>query len=194
MGTGLSTRIICGLFAALVATVLVGCGSASTPTPPATSTAHSAAEIQIVEVPETADYRDPLAKDMGDITWTAVTQTTGVSQDAQARAAAIEAIKTEGHRLAAVDYSALSLDAFKDVTGKRQLTDNSFAGGDVRLEYVGEQNGNLALLLYDYKGEMLPQLPDRPQVYRWVHVYALYSIPTGAVVRLAATIRGEVQE
>jgi hypothetical protein len=194
MGSGLRTRLICGLLAALVATVLVGCGSASTPTPPPTSTVPAAAEIQIVEVPETADYRDPLAEDMGDITWTVVTQTTAISQDAQARAAAIEAIKTEGHRLAAVDYSVLSLDAFKDVTGKRQLTDNSFVGGDLRLEYLGEQNGNLTWLLYDYKGEMLPQLPDRPQVYRWVHVYALYSIPTGGVVRLAATIRGEVQE
>ena len=150
--------------------------------------------MEIIQVPETGDYRYAIAKDLGDIAWTAITVTAGISQEKEARAAVLEAIKAHGAELAVVDYAALSLDAFRDVTRQLHLTADSFAGGDTRLEYTGEQSGRLGWLLYDYKGAMIPQLPERPQVFRWVQVYALYSVADARVIRLIATVRGEVQE
>src|SRR5690242_12480285 len=166
---------------------LAGCGSASSPVPAPTqpqATWTEGASVEIIQVPETGDYRAALAKDLGDITWTEITVTTGVSQETEARSAVVAAVKAHGAELAAVDYSALSLDAFKDVTRQLHLTADSFAGGDARLEYTGEQGGRLGWLLYDYKGQMIPQLPERPQVFRWVQVYALYSIADARVIRI----------
>ena len=164
---------LCLLFAAVGACVgvLAGCGSVGSPVPAPTqpqATWTEGASMEIIQVPETGDYRVALAKDLGDIAWTAITVTTGISQETEARAAVLEAIKAHGGELAAVDYSALSLDAFKDVTRQLHLTADNFAGGDARLEYAGEQDGQLAWLLYDYRGQMIPQLPGRPQVFRWV--------------------------
>ena len=187
------------LFGAVAACVgvLAGCGSVSSPVPAPTqpqATWTEGASVEIIQVPETGAYRDALARDLGDITWTAITVTTGISQETEARAAVLEGIKAHGGELAAVDYSALSLDAFKDVTRQLRLTVDSFAGRDARLEYTGEQGGRLSWLLYDYRGKMIPQLPDRPQVFRWVQVYALYSIADARVIRIVATVRGEAQE
>ncbi len=188
--------LLFGVLASLCAIALVGCGSADSPTPSPTrqATGTTGTGVEIIQVPETGAYRDAIAKDMGDIAWTAITVTTGISHETEARAAVLEGIKALRGELAAVDYSALSLDAFKDVTRQLHLTADSFAGGDARLEYTGKQDGQLAWLLYDYRGQMMPQLPERPQVFRWVQVYALYSIADGKVTRLVATVRGEVQE
>src|SRR5689334_17034073 len=89
------------LFAALTACVVVlaGCGSVSSPVPaptqlPATRT--EGVSVEIIQVPETGPYRDALAKDLSDITWTAITVTTGISQETEARAAVLEAIKAHG--------------------------------------------------------------------------------------------------
>ena len=176
---------------------LAGCGSASSPVPAPTqpqATWTEGASVTIIQVPETGDYRSALARDLGDITWTEITVTTGISQETEARSVVMAAVKAHGAELAAVDYSALSLVAFKGVTRQLRLTADSFAGGDARLEYTGEQGGQLRWLLYDYKGEMIPQLPERPQVFRWVQVYALYSVADARVIRIVATVRGEVQE
>ena len=200
MNMVLRARFVRGLLASVFAsTVLAACGPASSPppspqTPSPTTGADAAAGIELVEVPETANYREALAKDLGDISWAAITQTTGISQEAEAKAAAIQAIKDRATKLAAVDYASLSLDAFKDVTRQLHLTGDSFTRGDARLEYVGEQNGNPTWLLCDYKGEMIPQLPDRLLVFRWVQIYALYNIPNHVIIRLAATVRGEAHE
>jgi hypothetical protein len=190
---------LCLLFVAVGACVVVlaGCGSVGSLVPAPTqpqATWTEGTSVEIIQVPETGDYRAVLARDLGDITWTAITVTTGISHETEARAAVLEGIKAHGRELAAVDYAALSLDAFKDVTRQLHLTADSFAGGDTRLEYTGEQNGRLGWLLYDYRGEMIPQLPERPQVFRWVQVYALYSIADARVLRLVATVRGEAQE
>ncbi|MEP6774581.1 MAG: hypothetical protein ABJA50_03210 [Chloroflexota bacterium] len=184
--------LLFGVLASLCAIALAGCGSATTPLPSPTGTGGTS--VELIQVPETGAYRDAIAKDLGDITWTAITVTTGITQETAARGAVLEAIKAHGGELAAVDYSALSLDAFKDVTRQVHLTADSFAGGDARLEYTGEQDGQLAWLLYDYRGQMIPQLPGRPQVFRWVQVYALYDVRNARLIRLVATVRGEVQE
>ena len=188
--------LLFGLLTSLCAAALVGCGSDGSSTPPPTQQATGTAgtTVEIIQVPETGAYRDALAKDLGNITWTDITVTTGISQETAARAAVLDAIKTHGEELAAVDYSALSLDAFKDVTHQLHLTADSFAAGDARLESKGERDGQLAWLLYDYRGPMIPQLPGRPQVFRWVQVYALYDVHNARVTRLVATVRGEVQE
>lgn len=192
----LRSYLLFGVLGALCAAALMGCGSASSPEPAPTEspTGTAGASIEILQMPETGAYRDALSKGLGDITWTTITETTSISGDAEARAAILEAIKAHGSELAAVDYAALSLDAFKDVTRQLHLTADSFTGGDTRLESAGEQNGQLAWLLYDYKGQMIPQLPGRPQVFRWVQVYALYDVRNARVTRLVATVRGEVQE
>jgi hypothetical protein len=188
--------LLFGVLTSLCAAALVGCGSAGslTPSPTQQATGTAGTTVEIIQVPETGAYRDALAKDLGDITWTDMTVTTGISQEAAARAAVLDAIKTHGEELAAVDYSALSLDAFKDVTRQLHLTADSLAAGDARLESKGERNGQLAWLLYDYRGPMIPQLPGRPQVFRWVQVYVLYDVHKAGVTRLVATVRGEVQE
>jgi hypothetical protein len=149
---------------------------------------------EIVQVAETGAYREELGKGLGDVGWTVVTDTTGISGEAKAREVVLGTIKARGRELAAVDYSALSLEAFKGVTGQLKLGEDSFAGGDARVEYVGRQEGQVKWLLYDYRGPEIPQLPERPQVFRWVDVYALYSVGDGRVTRLVATIRGEAQE
>jgi hypothetical protein len=187
------------LFGAVAACVgvLAGCGSVGSPVPaptPPQATWTEGARVEIIQVQETGDYRAALARDMGDITWTAITVTTGISHETEARAAVLAGIKAHGGELAGVDYSALSLDAFKAVTRQLRLTADSFAGGDARLEYTGEQGGRLGWLLYDYRGKMIPQLPERPQVFRWVQVYALYSVADARVIRIVATVRGEAQE
>jgi hypothetical protein len=190
---------LCLLLGALAASVVVlaGCGSASSPVPAPTQPRATSTEdrsVEIIQVKETGDYRSAIAGGLGDIAWTAITVTTGISQEITARTAVLEGIKAHGGELAAVDYAALSLDAFKDVTRQLRLTADSFAGGDARLEYAGEQGGRLGWLLYDYRAEMIPQLPERPQVFRWVQVYGLYDVRNARVTKLVATVRGEAQE
>ena len=189
--------LLIGVVAASVCVAaLVGCGAGGSAGPQTRVVPTGTSEVggEIVQVAETGAYREELGKGLGDVVWTVVTDTTGISGEATAREVVLGTIKARGRELAAIDYSALSLEAFKGVTGQLKLGEDSFAGGEARVEYVGTQGGQVRWLLYDYRGPEIPQLPERPQVFRWVEVYALYSVGDGRVTRLVATIRGEAQE
>ena len=147
--------------------------------------------IEIVEVPETGAYRDAIIKGLGDVTWVDPGQGEAVTNQS-AKDIALEAIRSEGNNLAEVDYVALALPDFKDVTRKLELSGADFQGGDVELEAIGRVNDAHRYLLFSYTGKEIPQL--RPQVFRWVQTYALYDNTTTTVIRLVATIRGEAHE
>lgn len=149
--------------------------------------------LPIIEVAEASSPRDALSQELGKITWIDAVQ--GDAQDSQsAQEKALDAIKSEGARLAAVDYVPLSLEAYREVTGKLLLTGDDFQTGEIRLEYIGRSGGSPRYLLYSFRGKDIPQRPDRPQVYRWVQPYALYDNTTLNVVKLVATVHGEVHE
>ncbi len=144
-------------------------------------------------MPETGKYRDAITRGLGDITWIEPGQSEFV-QDDRAQEITGAAIKSEGTKLAAVNYVSLALDPFKEVTGQLKLTSDDFQTGDLELEAIGRSNEAKRYLLYSYTGKELPKHPDRPLVYRWVQTYALYDNSTLAVIRVVATIRGEVHE
>lgn len=182
---------------------LAGCGGAAqqsqfTPTqptvfaPPAATMTQSSA-VDITEVAETKSYRDAMAQGLGDIEWLSPAQ--AQAQDDPAVASKVrDLISKEGARLGAVDYAALAIDPFKDVTKQLTLSVSDFQGGEMWLDAVGRQDGANRWLLYGYTGPQMPRRPDRPLVYRWVQTYALYDMDADKVLRLIATIRGEVHE
>ena len=150
--------------------------------------------IEIAPVPETGSYRDAIIKGLGAITWVNPGDGEAARDVDSAQDAAHEAIRAEGTRLAEVDYVALSLPDFKEVTGKLELSGDDFQGGEAVLEAIGRENDAHRFLLFSYTGKEIPQHPERPLVFRWVQAYALYDNTTSTVVRLVATIRGEVHE
>jgi hypothetical protein len=150
--------------------------------------------IETAEVPETVSYRDAIIKGLGTITWVNPGDGEAVKDSDSAQQTAHDAIKSEGTRLAEVDYVALSLPDFKEITGKLELSRDDFQGGEVVLEAIGRENDAHRYLLFSYTGKEIPQHPERPLVFRWVQAYALYDNTTSTVVRLVATIRGEVHE
>lgn len=149
--------------------------------------------LEILEAPESSDYKAKAATGLGKVTWVdpgqgEATETLGASEKA------FDAIRTEAARLATVDYVNLALPEYKDVTSKLQLTANDFQGGGVELEAIGRVGDAHRYLLFSYRGIDIPQRPDRPQVFRWINSYALFDIDTLTVTRLVASIRGEVHE
>jgi hypothetical protein len=105
------------------------------------------------------------------------------------------AISTSGDLLATIDYSALSLPDFVTQTRQLKLTPDDFADARVELDAVADLHGETpSWALYRWEGPTIPAHPDRPLVTRWVYVYALYDPADARVVRLLATIRGQVEE
>ncbi len=149
--------------------------------------------LEIIEVLEGSSPRDALGDGLGKVVWVLAGQSDSLENQVP-RDRALEAIRSEGARLAAVKYVPLALEDYKEVTGKLVLTAEDFQGGDVRLEYIGQVNGEQRYLLFSFKGKDIPQRPDREQVFRWVQPYALYDNTTLNVVKLVATIHGEVHE
>ena len=150
--------------------------------------------IEIAEVAETGNYRDAIVKGLGKITWVDPGQGETLTDTGGAQEIARVAIRSEGERLAAVNYVNLSLADFREVTGQLQLSGSDFQTGDVVLEAIGRENDAHRYLLFSYTGKEIPKHPERPLVSRWVQTYALFDNTTGTVARLVATIRGEVHE
>jgi hypothetical protein len=149
--------------------------------------------LEIIEVLEGSSPRDAVGSGLEKVVWILAGQAESPeNQGAQDKA--LDAIKAEGTRLAQVKYVPLALEDYKEVTGKLELTADDFQGDDIRLEYIGQVNDAQRYLLYSYKGKDIPQRPDRDQVFRWVQPYALYDNTTLNVIKLVATIHGEVHE
>lgn len=149
--------------------------------------------LPIVEVAEATLARDVLGQSLGKVSW--IDAGAGeASEDQGAHQRALDAIKAEGARLAAVKYVPLALEDYKEVTGKLLLTGDDFQTGDVVLDSIGQIGGTQRYFLYSYKGKDIPQRPDRDQVFRWVQSYALYDNTTLNVIKIVATIHGEVHE
>lgn len=217
MGKKVRPSLVAALLALLVVALsLVGCGDSgqatATITQPTATVAQQPAiigaeptvekqetgnkvppQIEIVEVKEATSYRDAIIKGLGNVTWYEPVGGDG-GQETTPKDIALAAIKSEGIRLAAVNYVNLALDDYKEVTGKLKLTDKSFQSGEIVLDATGKINGETRFLLFGFTGPALPQRPDRLQVFRWIQTYALYDINNFSIIRLVATIRGEVHE
>ena len=104
------------------------------------------------------------------------------------------AISGRARQLVAVDYVSLSLPAFLTQTKALALDASDFTGQAAYIDARGADSDGKKWLLYAWKGPEFPKHPDRPIVFRWVYVYALYSVEVRTVDRIIATIGGEVQE
>ena len=144
--------------------------------------------MEIIEIAETQPYLSAAVKGDTSVTWTPVTSSPGPASDAPSKAVQ-DAIKSQATRLASVDYSALSMPAFVTVTASLKPAPQDFTGDRLRVDSTGEVAGEQRWALYNWQGPKFPQLPDRPQVTRWVQVYALYDLKENRVVRLIATVQ-----
>jgi hypothetical protein len=153
-------------------------------------------QIEVATAPELSSYRDAAVRGIAAVDWIEpATAGSEWSDPPDARSAASAAISASAGRLAAVDYVSLSLPDFVTQTRALDLQPGDFTGDGTGLEaYAQEQDGESRWVLYRWEGPEFPKHPERPQVYRWVHVYALYDPVQQRIVRLLATIRGEAQE
>jgi hypothetical protein len=174
--------------------LLSGCSQASgTPVGTATTQGDS---MEIIELPELQPYLTAAVKGDTSITWTPVTPVTSSPappSDAAGKAAQA-AITSQAPRLASVDYAALSMPAFVTVTAALKLAPGDFTGDKLHVDSTGEVSGTKQWALYSWQGPRFPPLQSRPQVVRWVQVYALYGLSEKRVVRLIASVRGEAGE
>jgi hypothetical protein len=168
---------------------------------PATSQDNSAAtatsqanSMEIIELPELQPYLAASVKGDTTVTWTAITSSPQPPGNDQAGQAVQAAIKSQATDLAGIDYSALSIPAYVTVTRSLKLSPGDFTGDQLRVDSTGSVSGADRWALYSWQGPQIAQLPDRPQVTRWVQVYALYDLKEKKVVRLMATVRGQANE
>jgi len=153
--------------------------------------------VEILTSPETKSYRDAMARSEGAVArWIEPGQAGGKWQDsAEARKAVEEAMKSAASNLAAIDYASLSVPDFVTQTRALKPEPALFTGQGLGVDAYGEgSNSTSGWALYRWQGPEFPKRPDRPLVYRWIHVYALYSFDRKAVTRLLATIHGEAIE
>jgi hypothetical protein len=176
--------------------LLAGCDqpaqSSEVSTPPPQATASNAMEI--IELPELQSYTQAAVKGDTSVTWTPSSASPQPASSDEAGKRVQAAINSEAARLAKVDYSALSLPDFVTVTRSLNLTAQDFTGDELRLDSTGNISSEKRWALYSWQGPEIPQLPDRPLVFRWVQVYALYDLKANKIVRLIATVRGEAHE
>jgi hypothetical protein len=154
----------------------------------------SAIRTELIAVGETEPYREKIAQGLGNIEWATAYNNAPPDAVSKGENAARSAITADADQLAAVDYVSLALPAWVTVTRKLSVTPGDFNGQGVRADQVGVVDGEPRWLLFEWQGPEIPQREDRPIVYRWVTVHALYDIDSERVTRLAATIRGEVHE
>jgi hypothetical protein len=188
------TRACAILLVALVP-VLASCSQASPAggaTPPNTATTPTYS-MEIIEIRELQPYLSAAVKGDTAVSWTSVTSTPGPPEDVAGKAVQ-EAIRSQASRLAAITYASLSIPAYVTATASMKPSPRDFTGDQLRVDATGEVSGEARWVLYNWQGPRFPGLPDRPQVTRWVQVYALYDLKTKQVVRLIATARGEAGE
>jgi hypothetical protein len=149
---------------------------------------------EILTLGETQPYRERITQDLSSITWASADSSPMPPEVSQGVEAAREAIKANAESLAAVDYASLALPDWVTVTSKLQIEPGDFTGQGLRAAEIGSVDGAPRWVLYEWQGPEIPQRNDRPIVYRWVTVHALYDITESRVTRLLATIRGEVHE
>jgi hypothetical protein len=175
---------------------LAGCDqptqSIEVSTPPPQATVSNVMEI--IELPELQSYTEAALNGDTSINWSPASAPPQPAGSDQASKQVQAAIKSEAGRLAKVDYSALSLPDFVTATRSLKLTAQDFTGDELRLDSIGEAAGEKRWAIYSWQGPEIPQLSDRPLVFRWVQVYALYDLKANKVVRLIATVRGEAHE
>ena len=153
--------------------------------------------VAILTFAETGSYRDAIARSQGAaIRWIEPGQAGGKWQDsAEARKAVEEAIKSAAPNLAAIDYASLSVPDFVTQTRALKPQPAMFTGQGLRVDAYGEEASSTSgWALYVRQGPEFPKRPDRPLVYRWIEVYALYSFDRKAVTRLLVTIHGQAIE
>lgn len=177
----------------LFATCISGCGQ----TPNGnrqTSQNTPASAIQIVTEQETSPYRAAIMSGESNVQWIAPGAAGGSwpGRDVGSAAASL-AIKSESASLAAVDYARLSLPDWVTETRSLSVKPADFSANGPWLDtFATSDAGRWAV--YGWRGLEFPQKVGRPLVHRWVQVYALYSLDTGQVVRLLATVAGEALE
>lgn len=151
--------------------------------------------MEVVTVPEGKPVGEVALPGRTDVKWIEATASgQGWPGSPEPRNRVAQTISVEAKRLAAVDYSSLSLPDFVSVTRLLKLDEGMFSEGSATPAVYGQDSAGGSWALYEWRGPEIPQLPDRPLVHRWVYVYALYDTKTGQVVRLLPTIRGEAQE
>jgi hypothetical protein len=169
--------------------------SSATPQDNSTATATSQATgMEIIELPELQPYLAASVKGDTAVTWTSITSTPKPPGNDQAGQAVQVAIKSEAASLASINYSALSIPAYVTVTRSLKLSPADFTGDQIRVDSTDSVSGADRWALYSWQGPQIAQIPDRPQVTRWVQVYALYDLKENKVVRLIATVRGQANE
>jgi len=181
----------------LALTPLLAACSQSSVTPqenPAATAVTQAPGMEIIELPELQPYLIASVKGDTMVAWVAITSSPKSPGNDQVGQAVQAAIKSEATRLARIDYTALSIPAYVTVTRSLKLSPADFTGDQIRVDSTGSLSGADRWALYSWQGPQVAQLPDRPQVTRWVQVYALYDLKENKVVRLIATIRGQANE
>jgi len=178
------------------APLLAGCNQTQASDEQGTASPQSTASntMEIIELPELQSYTEAAVYGDKSVTWTPISSMPRPASSDEAGKQIQAAIKSEAERLAKVDYAALSLPDFVTVTRSLKLAPQDFTGDQLRLDSTGEVSGEKRWALYSWQGPEIPQLADRPAVFRWVQVYALYDLKENIVTRLIATVRGEAHE
>jgi hypothetical protein len=186
---------LCTVLLLALLPVLVACSqSTSSQDIPAATATPQANSMEIIELPELQPYQAASVKGDTTVTWTPITSSPQPPGNDPAALAVQAAIKSEASSLANVDYSAISIPAYVTVTKSLKLNPADFTTDQLRIDSKGSVAGTDRWALYSWQGPQLPQLPNRPQVIRWVQVYALYDLQENKVVRLIATVRGQANE
>ncbi len=155
---------------------------------------HPTQPIEIKTVHELTPFRGP--DSLGQtITWREGTVDRGWADLTGADQLVRAAISSASSRLAAIDYPSLSLPDFLTQTRSLKLASTDFTGQNAHMDAHGEgSSDHKKWVLYAWQGPEFPPHPNRPQVHRWLYVYALYDVEAKQVTRLLATIHGEAQE
>jgi hypothetical protein len=184
---------ISAILAVLACITLAACGDGATPGG-TTQITKTPDQPELITSGETKSYRERITEGLGSITWTGAYSSPTPEALDKGVGVVRAAISANAAQLAAVDYVALALPDWVTVTRKLQVTPADFTGDGARPAEVGSVDGKSRWVLYEWQGPEIPQRDDRPIVYRWVTVHALYDIAEARVTRLLATIRGEVHE
>jgi hypothetical protein len=144
---------------------------------------------------ELAPYRQEISQGLGTITWTEGTNaaSVGLRPLRSAQDTAVASFRDALPKLGSVDFAVLSLPEFVTDTTKLPIQ-GTMSAGDVWLDAVGADANGQSYELYAWRGPEFPQQASRPQVHRFVQMYALFNRTTGKVERLLVTIAGEAIE
>ena len=181
------------LLVALAGIVLTGCGDQATPQADTLMTATPTLP-ELVTLGETQPYRERIAQGLGSIVWTSAYSGPTPEPLPRGEDAVRSTIAASAQPLSGVDYASLALPDWVTVTTKLQVAPGDFTGQGVAATEVGWVESGPRWVLYEWQGPEIPQRDDRPIVYRWVYVYALYDMAEARVTRLLASIRGEAHE